>query len=119
MLVLFTLGLGMFIGAQVAGKVEAQHTTAARQGAVGAGGGQDGERDRETAKIATASAAEKTALKAKVKALDADVPPNFAMMNWRRSSGNRLWAKPAAFAGRSWCSSSSCSVPRRGGEGGA
>jgi hypothetical protein len=26
MLVLFTLGLGMFIGAQVAGKVEAQHT---------------------------------------------------------------------------------------------
>ena len=27
MLVLFTLGLGMFIGAQVAGKIEAQHTT--------------------------------------------------------------------------------------------
>src|SRR6185295_1557653 len=26
MLVLFTLGLGMFIGAQVAGKIEAQHT---------------------------------------------------------------------------------------------
>src|SRR5262249_19534318 len=29
MLVLFTLGLGMFIGAQVAGKIEAQHTPAA------------------------------------------------------------------------------------------
>lgn len=28
MLVLFTLGLGMFIGAQVAGKIEAKHTTA-------------------------------------------------------------------------------------------
>jgi hypothetical protein len=27
LLVLFTLGLGMFIGAQVAGKIEAQHTT--------------------------------------------------------------------------------------------
>jgi len=29
MLVMFTLGLGMFIGAQIAGKVEAQHTTQA------------------------------------------------------------------------------------------
>src|SRR4029079_11818872 len=29
LLVLFTLGLGMFIGAQVAGKIEAQHTTKA------------------------------------------------------------------------------------------
>jgi nucleoside transporter len=31
MLVMFTLGLGMFIGAQIAGKVEAKHTTQASQ----------------------------------------------------------------------------------------
>lgn len=89
MLVLFTLGLGMLIGAQVAGRVELQHTTAeakafaTTQGALGkqiedltkAGGNDD--------QIATLTAQKSEARKSELKAIE-----------WKQ-----LWGKPAIFAG--------------------
>jgi nucleoside transporter len=97
MLVLFTLGLGMFIGAQVAGKIEASHTTeeskafaaqvvdlnaqiATLQGDAGAGGVLD---DAVTAQIATLTTQAGEARKSELKAIE-----------WKP-----LWGKPAAFAG--------------------
>jgi nucleoside transporter len=97
MLVLFTLGLGMFIGAQVAGKVEAMHTTPLAKELSAQVVTKTAERDRESAKIATASATDKTALEAQVKALDAEVTKlrhdELAAIEWKP-----LWAKPAGFA---------------------
>jgi nucleoside transporter len=89
MLVLFTLGLGMLIGAQVAGRIELQHTTAeaktfaATQGELGkqidvltkAGGSDD--------QIATLTAQKTEARKSELKAIE-----------WKQ-----LWGKPAIFAG--------------------
>jgi nucleoside transporter len=89
MLVLFTLGLGMLIGAQVAGRVELQHTTAeakafaTTQDALGkqiedltkAGGNDD--------QIATLTAQKSEARKSELKAIE-----------WKQ-----LWGKPAIFAG--------------------
>lgn len=98
MLVLFTLGLGMFIGAQVAGKIEAQHTTARAKDLSALVVAKTGERDREAAKLPTASAADQAALGDKVKALDAEAAKlrhdELAAIEWKP-----LWAKPAAFAG--------------------
>lgn len=71
MLVLFTLGLGMFIGAQVAGRIEAQHTTA--------------ESKAFAAQMADASTdAEKADLRTK----------ELQAIEWKP-----LWGKPAIFAG--------------------
>jgi len=89
MLVLFTLGLGMMIGAQVAGRIEGQHTTAAakefaaKQGEIGAqieelkaGGGSDDE-------IAALAKAKGEARVSELKSIE-----------WKQ-----LWGKPAIFAG--------------------
>ena len=96
MLVLFTLGLGMFFGAQIAGKIEGSHTTAeaksfaikvtlAKDEADSLREQLDTNREDETlleqiaAKTAEASQARRSELKA---------------IEWRP-----LWAKPAIFAG--------------------
>lgn len=98
MLVLFTLGLGMFIGAQIAGKVEAQHTTTQAKELSAQVVAKTAERDREAAKLATATVADRAALEAQVKLLDADAAKlrhdELAAIEWKP-----LWAKPAAFAG--------------------
>lgn len=96
MLVLFTLGLGMFIGAQVAGKIEAAHTTdeskafAAQVVELNAqiadlqeSTAPDEELDEETAAEITALTAQ--AAEARVSELKA--------IEWKP-----LWGKPAAFA---------------------
>lgn len=96
MLVLFTLGLGMFFGAQIAGKIEASHTTAeaksfaakvtsAKESANALREQLDTNGENKTlleqiaAKTAEASQARRSELKA---------------IEWRP-----LWAKPAIFAG--------------------
>jgi len=97
MLVLFTLGLGMFIGAQVAGKIEASHTTdeskafAVQVGELNAqitnlkeeAGPEETMDDAVTAEIANLSAAAVEARKSELKAIE-----------WKP-----LWGKPAGFAG--------------------
>src|SRR4029077_6333031 len=62
LLVLFTLGLGMFIGAQVAGKVEAQHTPAASKAFATQVQAKGVEISQLTEKLSVASATEKPAL---------------------------------------------------------
>ena len=98
MLVLFTLGLGMFIGAQVASRVEVSHTTQAAKdfGAQVAATGQ--EINRLSEKASTATGAEKEALEAQINALKATKDDlrkaELKAIEWRP-----LWAKPAIFAG--------------------
>ncbi|MGE3310039.1 MAG: MFS transporter [Limisphaerales bacterium] len=98
MLVLFTLGLGMFIGAQVAGKIEAQHTTALAKDLNNQVVAKTADRDRIAAQVASADAAAKTGLEAQVTALNNEVArlrhEELAAIEWKP-----LWAKPAAFAG--------------------
>ena len=97
MLVLFTLGLGMFIGAQVAGKIEASHTTdeskafAAQVVELNAqitvlkeeAGTEEPMDEAVTAQIATLTAEAGEARRNELKAIE-----------WKP-----LWGKPAAFAG--------------------
>ncbi len=98
MLVLFTLGLGMFIGAQVAGKIEAQHTTAQAKDLSAQVVAKTADRDRVSAQVATADAAAKPGLEAQVAALDGEAAKlrhdELAAIEWKP-----LWAKPAGFAG--------------------
>ncbi|MFM1769390.1 MAG: putative nucleoside transporter YegT [Verrucomicrobiota bacterium] len=98
MLVLFTLGLGMFIGAQVAGKIEAQHTTPA---------------SKAQAELVTTKAREAAALSEAVAKADAAAKPaleaQLARVNEEKAAARKaelkaiewkpLWAKPALFAG--------------------
>lgn len=98
MLVLFTLGLGMFIGAQVAGKVEAMHTPdASKAFAVQVGDLGKKVADVE-ARMATAPAAEKAVLEAELKTLvaakEAARISELKALEWRP-----IWGFPAIFAG--------------------
>lgn len=97
MLVLFTLGLGMMIGAQVAGRIEAAHTPEASkaQAAVVKATG-----DQITAleiRIADARETERSGFLAEVAQLEEDRTAarkaELKAIEWRL-----LWAKPAAFA---------------------
>jgi hypothetical protein len=97
MLVLFTLGLGMFIGAQVAGKIEALHTTdeskafAAQVVELNAqitilqeeAGTAEPMDDAVTAQVASLTAEAGEARRNELKAIE-----------WKP-----LWGKPAVFAG--------------------
>jgi nucleoside transporter len=97
MLVLFTLGLGMTIGAQVAGLVETRHTTAA---------------SKDFSQQMVAKAAEIAALQNQITAADAEAKPgleaSLAQLQEEQSGLRRselqaiewkpLWGKPAAFA---------------------
>ncbi|MEP6662023.1 MAG: MFS transporter [Verrucomicrobiota bacterium] len=97
LLVLFTLGLGMFIGAQVAGKVEARHTTPASKdfGAQVTAKGKE----IETAQglLASATAEQKTALESQIKEMESQKSQlrheELKAIEWKP-----LWGKPALFA---------------------
>jgi len=97
LLVLFTLGLGMFIGAQVAGKVEAQHTPdASKQYAtqlVAAGKALD----EAKAKLTTADPAAKTLLEPQITKLEEE-KQNLRKQELKAIEWKPLWGKPAAFA---------------------
>ncbi|MEY4388211.1 MAG: putative nucleoside transporter YegT [Verrucomicrobiota bacterium] len=97
MLVLFTLGLGMTIGAQVAGRIEASHTTdvsKAQAAIVKAKGEEIGAMAK---RIEVASEAERVTLKAELKQLETEQAAarkaELTAIEWKP-----LWGKPAAFA---------------------
>ncbi len=97
MLVLFTLGVGMAIGAKVAGQIEAMHTTAASK-AFAAQVVEIGKQiDATNAKLAAASGADKTALEGQIKKLGDDQrearKSELKAIEWKP-----LWGKPAIFA---------------------
>jgi sRNA-binding protein len=98
MLVLFTLGLGMFIGAQVAGKIEAQHTPEASKAQAAIVKSKTEEIAKIQEQIAKADAAARPALEAQVKKLEEEKgaarTAELKAIEWKP-----LWAKPAAFAG--------------------
>ena len=97
MLVLFTLGLGMFIGAQVAGKIEAMHTTDASkaQAAIVKAKGEEAAKLSEA--IAKADAAAKPDLEGQLKKVNdektAARKAELKAIDWKP-----LWGKPAIFA---------------------
>jgi MFS family permease len=89
MLVLFTLGLGMLIGAQVAGRIEGQHTTQASKD-FAAKQGELGEKIENLQK--TGGSADQIALLNEEKG--AARISELKAVEWKQ-----LWGKPAAFAG--------------------
>lgn len=98
MLVLFTLGLGMTIGAQVAGRIEASHTPAASKEFSQQVVAKGAEITAVQNQIATADAGAKPALEtslAKLTEEQADLRKSeLKAIEWKP-----LWGKPAAFAG--------------------
>jgi hypothetical protein len=98
MLVLFTLGLGLLIGAQVAGRIEARHTTEASQafGVQVTAKGQEIEKIK--GQLASASDVERVALEEQLNALEAE-KAEFRKAELRAIEWKPLWAKPAIFAG--------------------
>ncbi|MDB6020421.1 MAG: hypothetical protein JWQ04_278 [Pedosphaera sp.] len=97
MLVLFTLGVGMAIGANVAGKIEAMHTTDKSKAFAAQVVEKGKEIDAVSAKLSAAPEAEKPALKAQLKTLDDEKNAlrhsELAAIEWKP-----LWGKPAIFA---------------------
>jgi nucleoside transporter len=97
MLVLFTLGVGMAIGAKVAGKIEAMHTTEASKAFAVQVVEKGKEMDALSLKLGSATAAEKPAIEAQIKKLDdekgAARKSELAAIEWKP-----LWGKPAIFA---------------------
>jgi nucleoside transporter len=97
MLVLFTLGLGMTIGAQIAGRIEASHTTAA---------------SKEFSQQVVAKGAEITAVQNQLATADAESKPvlesslarlgeeqaELRKSELRAIEWKPLWGKPAAFS---------------------
>ena len=98
LLVLFTLGLGMFIGAQVAGQVEAQHTPAASKAFAVQVQAKGVEINQLTEKLAAIGAAEKPALEAQLKALEVE-KSELRIAELKAIEWKPLWGKPAIFAG--------------------
>jgi nucleoside transporter len=97
MLVLFTLGVGMAIGAKVAGKVEAMHTTEASKTYALQVVEKSKEIDALQPKLAAASAAEKPLIQSQIEKLDAEKTvlrqSELKAIEWKP-----LWGKPAIFA---------------------
>lgn len=98
MLVLFTLGLGMAIGAQIAGVVEAQHTTAEATAKAQQMVSKSTELEQLRGKLATATMTENAALQAQINQLE-DEQAALKREGLRAIEWQPLWAKPAIFAG--------------------
>jgi nucleoside transporter len=98
LLVLFTLGIGMAVGAQIAGRIEAQHTPdaskdlAAQVAAIGEQITQAQER------LVSAEASERPALESEITSLSAE-KTNLRREELRAIEWKPLWGKPALFAG--------------------
>ena len=97
MLVLFTPGLGMFIGAQIAGKIETQHTPEAAQEFAAQVQAASKEAQDIRTQILTAEPTEKEALQAQAVALETRAAEarksELRSLEWKP-----LWGKPALFA---------------------
>lgn len=97
LLVLFTLGLGMFIGAQVAGKIEARHTTETSKAMGVQVAAAAKEVDQISKQLAAAAAAEKPALQEQLKNAEAE-KARMRKAELKAIEWKPLWAKPAIFA---------------------
>jgi nucleoside transporter len=97
LLVLFTLGLGMAIGAQVAGFVEAQHTTPASKALASQVAAKSKEIADLSARVSALPAAERSLAEEQIKKLDAEKTTlrkaELQAIDWKP-----LWGKPAIFA---------------------
>jgi len=97
MLVLFTLGLGMMIGAQIAGQIEAKHTPAASRAAAEIVKTKTAEVARLTEQLAGAEAAAQPGIKASLEKAQAEATAarkaELKAIEWKP-----LWGTPAIFA---------------------
>jgi nucleoside transporter len=98
MLVLFTLGLGMTIGAQVAGRIETSHTTAASKEFAQQVVAKGAEITAVQRQIASADAAAKPALETSLAKLTGE-QAELRKSELKSIEWKPLWGKPAAFAG--------------------
>ena len=97
MLVLFTLGLGMAIGAWVAGAIEAQHTPAASSEMGKQMVAKSAELEQLKARIATAGPSERAAMESQAQQLETE-KNQLRQSELRAIEWKPLWAKPAIFA---------------------
>jgi nucleoside transporter len=97
MLVLFTLGLGMTIGAQVAGRIETSHTTSASKEFSQQVVAKGAEITAVQSQIATADAAAKPALETSLATLTAE-QADLRKSELKAIEWKPLWGKPAAFS---------------------
>lgn len=97
MLVLFTLGVGMAIGAIVAGKVEAMHTTDASKAYAAQVVAKGSEIDGLNLKLTAANETEKAALRDQIAKLDTE-KGEARKAELRAVEWKPLWGKPAMFA---------------------
>jgi nucleoside transporter len=97
LLLLFTLGLGMFIGAIVAGKVLTEHTTAQSSSMASQMVAKSAELEQVKARMAAAPPAERAALESQAQRIETEKnqarQAELKAIEWKP-----LWAKPAIFA---------------------
>lgn len=98
LLVLFTLGLGMMIGAQIAGKTEAKHTTAESKAAAQIVTTKSTEANRLKGELTKAAAADKPALEASLKTVSEEMA-TARKAELKAIAWKPLWGTPAIFAG--------------------
>jgi hypothetical protein len=98
LLVLFTLGLGMAIGAKVAGNIEASHTPEASKTLAAQVVARSAEIEQLKSQLAAASETARRALETQIQQLEAEKSSlrraELKAIEWRP-----LWGKPAIFAG--------------------
>ncbi len=97
LLLLFTLGLGMFIGAIAAGYVLTQHTTAESSAMASKMVAKSAEIEQLRNRLASASPAEQAVLEAQVKQFEAE-KAEMRRAELKAIEWKPLWAKPAIFA---------------------
>jgi nucleoside transporter len=98
MLVLFTLGLGMAIGANVAGRIEAQHTPAASSALAQQMVAKSAELEQLRGRLAAANPAEKAVMEARMALMETE-KNELRRAELKAIEWKPLWGKPAIFAG--------------------
>jgi len=97
LLLLFTLGLGMFIGAKVAGYVLTQHTTAESSAMASLMVAKSSELDQLRSRLDAANPADRAAMESQVQRLEAE-KTQLRQSELKAVEWKPLWAKPAIFA---------------------
>ncbi len=97
LLLLFTLGLGMLIGAKVAGYVLGQHRTAESKAMASQMVKKSAELEQLKSRMATATPAERAAMESQAQQLEAE-KNQMRQAELKAIEWKPLWAKPAIFA---------------------
>ncbi len=97
LLVLFTLGLGMAIGANVAGRIEAQHTPDASSAMAKQVVAASAEIEQLKSRLAAANPAEQAVMEALMKQME-DEKTKMRRAELQAIEWGPLWGKPAIFA---------------------